>query len=78
MGTFRRHGNILRPLAAVVGVVGLLALGLAIGNLTGRAPGLMPLIWIHAILPGLICAWMLSGPQLGLVPPALQVRLGAV
>jgi lipopolysaccharide export system permease protein len=78
MGTFRRHGNMLRPVAAVLGVVGLLALGLAIGNLATRDPSLVPLIWAHAILPGLACAWMLFGPQFGLMPERLQVRLGAV
>ncbi len=37
-GAFQRHGNVLRPLAAVLGVVGLLALGLAITGLASRRP----------------------------------------
>jgi lipopolysaccharide export system permease protein len=78
MGTFRRHGNLLRPAAAVLGVVGLLALGLAIGNLAARDPALVPLVWLHAILPGLVCAWMLFGPQFGLMPQSVQLRLGTV
>jgi lipopolysaccharide export system permease protein len=77
MGTFRRHGNILRPLAAVLTIVGLLALGLGFGNLAARSSVLLPLIWIQAVLPGLICGWALIGPEFGLMPQTLQVRLGA-
>ena len=62
-GTFHRHGNILRPLIAVGAVVGLLALGLAISNLAAREPLLVPLIWVHAIVPGLVCAWVLFAPE---------------
>ena len=76
MGGFRRHGNVLRPLAAVGVVVTLLALSLAIANLAQRDPVLMPLIWVEAIAPGLVCAWLLIGPQLRLMPVALQARLG--
>jgi lipopolysaccharide export system permease protein len=63
-GTFRRHGNVLRPLGAVLSVVGLLALGLAISNLAARQTALIPLIYVHAVLPGLVCAWWLFGPEL--------------
>jgi lipopolysaccharide export system permease protein len=76
MGTFRRHGNVLRPLAAVLTVVGLLAVGLAFGNLAARDPALDILIWLHAAVPGLACAWLLFGPQLGMMPQSLQLRLG--
>ena len=76
MGGFRRHGNVLRPLAAVGVVVTLLALSLTIANLAQRDPALMPLIWVEAIAPGLVCAWLLIGPQLRLMPVALQARLG--
>ncbi len=62
-GAFRRYGNVVRPLAAVLSVVALLALGLAIQNLAARAPVLIPLIWIHAILPGVLCAWFLFAPR---------------
>ncbi len=63
-GAFQRHGGVLRPVAAVGAVVGLLALGLAVANLAARQPALIPLIWLHATLPGLVCGWLLLGPQL--------------
>lgn len=78
MGAFRRHGGILRPAAAILAIVGLLALGLAINNLATRQPWLMPLIWVHALAPGALCAWLLFGPQMGLMPTSLQIRLGSV
>ena len=62
-GSFRRHGNMLRPLLSVLSVVGLLALGLAIGNLAARQIDLIPLIYVHAIVPGLFCAWRLYGSE---------------
>lgn len=58
-GGFRRHGGVLRPLLAVLVVVGLLALGLAVANVAARRPALVPLMWAHALLPGLVCAWIL-------------------
>jgi lipopolysaccharide export system permease protein len=63
-GPFRRHGNIVRPLIAVLAVVGLLAVGLAVGNLAARDNALIPLIWLQAAGPGIICSWMLYGPRL--------------
>ncbi len=77
-GSFRRHGNILRPMISVLTVVALLALGLAVNNLAIRQPQLLPLIWIYATLPGVICAWLLFGPQFGLVPMSVQTRLGTI
>lgn len=62
-GTFRRHGNLLRPFVAVLSVVGLLALGLAIANLAARNLRLVPLIYLQAALPGVLAAWRLFGPQ---------------
>ena len=62
-GAFQRHGGVGRPLAAVGAVVALLALGLAVANLAARQPLLIPLVWLHAILPGVVCAWLLLGPQ---------------
>ena len=63
-GAFRRHGGVIRPLVSVLTVVGLLALGLAVGNLAARDNGLLPLVWLHAAGPGVICAWLLYGPRL--------------
>lgn len=58
-GQFNRHGNLLRPMVAVMSVVGLLALSLAIGNLAARQLALVPLIYVQAVLPGLVCGWLL-------------------
>jgi len=63
-GSFRRHGNVLRPLASVLAVVTLLALGLAVGNLASRDTRLVPLIWVQAVLPGVVAAWLLFVPRL--------------
>ncbi|HUB11722.1 MAG TPA: LPS export ABC transporter permease LptF [Acetobacteraceae bacterium] len=63
-GTFRRHGGVVRPLASVGTMVVLLALGLAVGNIAARDNALIPLIWIHAALPGIVCAWLLLAPPL--------------
>jgi lipopolysaccharide export system permease protein len=64
-GTFKRHGNMLRPLLAVLCVVALLALQLAVANLAARSPSLMPLVWVVAAGPGVICGWLLFGPLVG-------------
>jgi lipopolysaccharide export system permease protein len=77
MGTFRRHGGLIRPALAVLAVVGLLAAGLLLVNLAAKQLTLIPLIWVNAVAPGLLCGWALFGPQLRLVPAALQVKLGA-
>ena len=58
-GGFRRGGNIVRPLAAVFGLVGLIGLGLAVPSVATRHLALIPLIYVEAILPGLLCAWVL-------------------
>ena len=63
-GAFQRHGGAMRPLVAVLAVVALLAVGLAVANLAARIPALIPLIWLHATLPGLACAAVLFGPLL--------------
>jgi lipopolysaccharide export system permease protein len=76
-GSFRRHGGFLRPLFGVLAVVGLLALGLAVGNLASRDVRLVPLIWVQAIVPGLIAAWILFGPPLRLMPRARPRRTAA-
>ena len=63
-GAFQRHGTVLRPLMAVLGVVALLALGLIIANLAAKTPVLIPLIWLHALLPAAVCGGVLLGPPL--------------
>jgi len=62
-GTFRRHGSYLRPLVAIGAMVALLAIGFAVENLSARNSTLLPLMWLHAIVPGVVCAWLLLGPQ---------------
>jgi lipopolysaccharide export system permease protein len=63
-GTFRRQGGFVRPLVSVGTVVALLALGLAIDNLAARRNVLIPLMWVHVAMPGIVCAWLLLGPRL--------------
>ena len=71
-GTFRRHGSIVRPLLAVGTVVVLLATGLAVENLAARDNALLPLVWLQALLPAVICGWLLLGPRLPM--PLRQAR----
>lgn len=61
-GGFRRHGGMLRQLAAVAAVVALVAGGLTIDSLAVRQDAFIPLIWLRAILPGVICAFVLFSP----------------
>ncbi len=61
-GGFQRHGNLLRPAAAVLVLVGLLATGLAVASLATRQMALIPLIWAEAVLPGLAAAFLLFAP----------------
>ncbi len=63
-GAFQRHATVLRPLVAVLSVVALLALGLIIASLAAKNTMLIPLIWLHAILPALVCGGVLLAPQL--------------
>jgi lipopolysaccharide export system permease protein len=58
-GAFRRNASVLRPLGAVGVVMLLLASQLAVGNLAARNLVLLPLVWVQAILPGLVCGWVL-------------------
>jgi lipopolysaccharide export system permease protein len=64
-GSFRRHGNVLRPVTAVLGVVALLALQLAVANLAAKSTMLIPLVWVVAMAPGLIGLWVLFVPSAG-------------
>jgi lipopolysaccharide export system permease protein len=63
-GIFRRHGGLLRPLFTVVVMVVLLALGLAFGTLAARDNHLVILMWLHAVVPGIVCACLLLGPSI--------------
>ncbi len=58
-GTFRRHGGLMRPVGAVAVVTLLVALSLAVDNVAARNLMLLPLIWVTALLPGLVCAALL-------------------
>ena len=60
-GQFRRHGGGVGVVLGIGIMVALLALGLTISNAATRRDGLIWLIWLHAILPGVISAWWLSG-----------------
>ncbi len=61
-GVFRRHGGLLRPFLGIVSVVALVALGLALDSLTVRTNELIPLLWLRAGLPALVCAALLFAP----------------
>jgi lipopolysaccharide export system permease protein len=65
-GIFRRHGGVVRPLVTVGVMVGLLALGLAFSTLAARDAKLLGLMWLHATVPGLVCAWLLLAPSIRL------------
>jgi lipopolysaccharide export system permease protein len=60
-GQFCRHGGGLRLTVGIGAMVGLLALGLMVSNLAARDPAAIPLVWLHALAPGLIAAWWLAG-----------------
>lgn len=62
-GAFRRHGGVVRPLLTIAAMVGFLAAGLAIGNFAARDNAWIPLIWLHATVPGLVCFWLTFGPD---------------
>ena len=76
LGPFQRHGNFVRPMVAVIVVVGLLAIGLALTNLAGRLPSLMPLIWVQPLLPAAIAAWLLLREAGGHAAPMPAVATG--
>lgn len=63
-GQFRRHGNYVRPMVAIGAMVALLALGLATGTLAARDNRLIFLLWLHALLPAVVCFWLLVAPSL--------------
>jgi len=64
-GQFRRHGGGLRIAVGVGIVVGLLAIGLTIGNLATRQSQFVWLIWVQSVIPGIVAMWwMLGAPGL--------------
>ncbi|RUT25324.1 LPS export ABC transporter permease LptF [Asaia sp. W19] len=62
-GAFSRHGNIKRPMTAILSVVGLMALSLMLQNLAGRNLALVPLLWLVAILPAIGCGFWIFGRE---------------
>ncbi len=72
-GRFHRHGGILRPLMAVLIVVGLLALGLALTNLAVKSPSMIPLLWVHAVLPGILAGLWLFAEDISLATNRLSL-----
>ncbi len=62
-GRFRRHGALARPAGAVVLVVLGVALSLGVSNLAARNLGLIPLIWLAVLLPGVAAAVLLFKPS---------------
>jgi lipopolysaccharide export system permease protein len=62
-GTFRRHASILRPLISVGVVVALLAASLALQTLAARDNATVPLLWVATIVPPVVFAVILFGPQ---------------
>ncbi len=71
-GSFRRAGNLLRPVASVLTMVALLAIGLTAQSVATRNPDLVALIWVQALLPGTVSAVLLFMPGLGRVRTRLQ------
>ncbi|RBM09624.1 LPS export ABC transporter permease LptF [Novacetimonas cocois] len=64
-GGFSRHGNITRPVAATLAVVAMQSLTLLVQNLASRNLALVPLMWVCAIVPGLVCLAILFWPEPG-------------
>jgi lipopolysaccharide export system permease protein len=63
-GTFRRHGGVWKPLLAIMCVVGLVALGLALDSVAVKQPAMIPLMWLRALVPALLCGLVLYAPAL--------------
>ena len=60
-GQFQRFGGGLKLFLGSALMVGLLAVGLIGHSAAARSNSLIPLVWLHALLPGLIAAWVISG-----------------
>jgi lipopolysaccharide export system permease protein len=76
-GSFRRAGNLLRPLASVLTMVALMAIGLSVQSIATRHTFLVPLIWVNAVLPGVVSAWLLFSPALAPWPRRLDLPKAA-
>jgi lipopolysaccharide export system permease protein len=63
-GEFSRRGNAIRLVVAVALAAGIVAAGITVQNLAARNAWLIPLIWVHAIVPGLAALWLLVAPRL--------------
>lgn len=63
-GSFRRQGNFVRPMLTVLVMVGLLAAGFGASSAAARDNHLIFLMWLQAIVPGVVCAWLLMGPKI--------------
>jgi lipopolysaccharide export system permease protein len=68
-GSFSRQGRSGRVLAAVALGAAIVAVGLAIGNAAASRLGLIPLIWVHALLPGIVAMVLLLRPPARRAPP---------
>jgi lipopolysaccharide export system permease protein len=68
-GSFSRQGRSGRVLAAVALGAAIVAVGLAIGNAAASSLWLVPLIWVHALLPGLVATVLLLRPPARRAPP---------
>jgi lipopolysaccharide export system permease protein len=44
-------------------MVALLAFGLAMDNLAARNNAMLPMMWVQALAPGMICGWVMFGQQ---------------
>jgi lipopolysaccharide export system permease protein len=63
-GDFSRHGKTGRVLVAIGLGGSLVAFGVGLGNLAARELGLVPLIWVQAVLPGIAALiWLLYPPR---------------
>jgi len=59
-GQFQRHGGGFRLFVGCAAAVGILALGLVAASAAARTNSLLFLIWLHAVLPGLVSVWILA------------------
>ncbi len=62
-GGFRRAGTLWRPLAVSIGLVALLAAGLAASGLATSNPDLVFLMWLTTLVPPIVIAALLFRPS---------------